>query len=77
MPWSIPGYLVPARPAGKCRLGRGEALLSGAGNAIEIYSELRSRWEYGHVAAFIAWFLGFTLLIFGALQEVESSSTGT
>jgi hypothetical protein len=54
-----------------------EALRAGGGNAIEIYPELRSRWEYGHVAAFIAWFLGFTLLIFGVLQEVESSSTGT
>jgi hypothetical protein len=26
------------------------------------YSALRSRWEYGHAAAFIAWFIGFCFL---------------
>jgi hypothetical protein len=27
------------------------------------YAALRSRWEYGHMAAFIAWFVGFSSLL--------------
>jgi len=53
-----------------------EALRTGGDNAMAVYSELRSRWEYGHAAAFIAWFLGFSLLIIGAMRGVESPSTG-
>ncbi|WP_174626719.1 DUF1772 domain-containing protein [Candidatus Methylobacter favarea] len=33
------------------------------------YLQLRDRWEYGHVAAFIAWFCGFCLLVLSVLIE--------
>lgn len=34
--------------------------------AAEAYVELRERWEYGHVAAFVAWLLGFVFLLASA-----------
>ncbi len=56
-----------------------EALRSGPTGAVESYAQLRSRWEYGHVAAFAAWLGGFTLLLHGLIREVAgtpySSST--
>lgn len=33
------------------------------------YLRLRPRWEYGHVAAFTAWFAGFSLLLNSVLAE--------
>jgi hypothetical protein len=37
--------------------------LRGSPESIPIaYARLRSRWEYGHAAAFLAWFLGFCCL---------------
>jgi predicted small integral membrane protein len=37
------------------------------------YQQLRPRWEYGHVAAFIAWFFGFSLLLFSVLKETPAA----
>jgi hypothetical protein len=34
-----------------------------------LYAELRSRWEYGHVAAFAAWFIGYCLLQLSVLRN--------
>lgn len=33
------------------------------------YVRLRSRWEYGHVAAFVVWLLGYCALQLGLLRE--------
>jgi hypothetical protein len=49
----------------------GDALRSSPAEAVHAYARLRSRWEYGHLAAFIAWFAGFILLVRGVLREVE------
>jgi hypothetical protein len=38
------------------------------------YLQLRERWEYGHVAAFIAWFCGFCLLVLSVLIETSWQS---
>ncbi|MDD5580106.1 MAG: hypothetical protein PHY16_12610 [Methylobacter sp.] len=35
------------------------------------YLQLRARWEYGHVIAFIAWFSGFCLLVLSVLIETS------
>ncbi len=35
----------------------------------EAYLRLRPRWEYGHVAAFAAWLIGFGLLVLSVLRE--------
>ena len=48
----------------------GEALGGGPDEAVQAYTQLRSRWEFGHVAAFTAWLLGFVLLLHGVLREV-------
>ncbi|MFZ7127687.1 MAG: hypothetical protein ACOWWM_16135 [Desulfobacterales bacterium] len=37
------------------------------------YQRLRSRWEYGHAAAFIAWLTGFSLLLSSVLKDTPSS----
>jgi hypothetical protein len=37
----------------------------------QAYVQLRDRWEYGHVAAFIAWFCGFCLLVLSVLIETS------
>lgn len=37
----------------------------------EAYMRLRNRWEYGHVAAFVAWLGGFWLLVLSVLVETE------
>lgn len=46
-----------------------EALRANPAEAVQAYAQLRSRWEYGHVTAFGAWLVGFTLLLNGLLQE--------
>ncbi len=38
----------------------------------EAYLRLRSRWEYGHVAAFAAWLTGFGLLVLSVLTETPA-----
>ena len=35
----------------------------------EAYARLRERWEYGHVAAFAAWFAGYALLVLALVRD--------
>ena len=35
-----------------------------------VWMRLRDRWEYGHVAAFSAWLVGFSLLLLALLREI-------
>jgi hypothetical protein len=53
-----------------------DALRSSPAEAVQAYAQLRSRWEYGHLSAFIAWFAGFILLVRGVLQEVAGAPSG-
>lgn len=41
----------------------------------EAYLQLRPRWEYGHVAAFVAWFTGFSLLMLSILIETPADQS--
>jgi hypothetical protein len=50
-----------------------DALRSSPADAVQAYAQLRSRWEYGHLLAFGAWFGGFILLVRGVLQEVAAA----
>jgi hypothetical protein len=50
-----------------------DALRSSPADAVRAYAELRSRWEYGHLSAFVAWLVGFILLVRGVLQEVSAA----
>jgi len=52
-----------------------EALREGTSEAVQAYGQLRNRWEGGHVAAFTAWLLGFTLLLYGVLADAPSPSS--
>jgi hypothetical protein len=36
------------------------------------YERLRPRWEYGHVAAFAAWFIGFSLLLLSVIRDTPA-----
>jgi hypothetical protein len=36
---------------------------------VAAYSSLRERWEYGHVAAFVAWLAGFAALSWSAVAD--------
>lgn len=45
-----------------------DALRAGSADAVQAYARLRLRWESGHVAAFVAWLLGFAYLLRGLLQ---------
>lgn len=47
-----------------------EALQSGHSEAVRSYGQLRSRWEFGHALAFVAWLSGYALLLLGLLREV-------
>ncbi len=42
---------------------------SAPGSVVDGYLRLRSRWEYGHVAAFTAWLVGFGLLLASVVSE--------
>jgi hypothetical protein len=42
---------------------------------VESYLKLRGRWEYGHLAAFIAWLSGFTLLVLSALAAIPADGS--
>ncbi|WP_175507848.1 DUF1772 domain-containing protein [Halomonas korlensis] len=53
-----------------------EALQAGSADAVQSYAQLQDRWEFGHVIAFVAWCLGFTLLLNGLLREAFASSSG-
>jgi hypothetical protein len=48
------------------------ALAAGRAEAIDAYGRLRERWEYGHVVAFLAWLVGFCLLLWGAVRETPA-----
>lgn len=50
----------------------GEAVRTAPGSASVAYRELRPRWEYGHVAAFAAWFAGFSVLLYSVVREVPA-----
>ena len=39
---------------------------------LESYMRLRARWEYGHVAAFIAWVGGLSLLVLSVLVDTPA-----
>jgi hypothetical protein len=54
-----------------------DALRANHAEAVQAYTQLRSRWEYGHVSAFIAWFAGFILLVRGVLQEVGGAPSAS
>lgn len=43
---------------------------------IEVYDNLRARWEYGHVAAFIAWLTGWFGLVASFTTRPLSSTSG-
>jgi hypothetical protein len=47
-----------------------DALRAGPSEAVDAYARLGSRWESGHVAAFISWLIGLTLLLYGVLREI-------
>ncbi|QTP54737.1 hypothetical protein HNO51_08615 [Billgrantia sulfidoxydans] len=51
-----------------------EALQASPADAVQAYARLRSRWEYGHVAAFVAWCLGFAFLLNGVLREAMAAT---
>lgn len=37
------------------------------------YQRLRPQWEYGHAAAFLAWLIGFSLLLLSVLNETATA----
>lgn len=41
-----------------------EAVTQNPDTAPAAYERLRPRWEFGHLAAFVVWFLGFVLLLY-------------
>jgi hypothetical protein len=41
---------------------------------VAAYAHLRSRWEFGHVAAFVAWLTGWLGLV-GAVMQTQAAST--
>ena len=49
-----------------------DALRAGPAAASSAYLELRPRWEYGHVAAFAAWFAGFSVLLYSVVREAPA-----
>lgn len=48
-----------------------QALHSAPASVPALWRELRDRWEYGHVASFAAWLLGFVLLVNSAVREMS------
>lgn len=44
-----------------------QAIHDGSQSLPALYAQLRPRWEYGHVAAFVAWLAGYGLLQWFAL----------
>jgi len=46
------------------------ALRSAPDSAPAAYARLRPRWEYGHVAAFVPWLSGFTLIVVAVVREI-------
>jgi hypothetical protein len=50
----------------------GRIIASGSESVPAAYLRLRHRWEYGHVAAFVAWFAGFCLLTLSVVRETPA-----
>jgi hypothetical protein len=50
------------------------ALQSAPESAAGVYLRLREQWEYGHVAAFSAWFIGFSLLLLSVIAETPTDT---
>lgn len=48
--------------------------VAGSGEFIAAYERLRSRWEFGHVAAFLAWFTGWLGLVGAVLPSANQGS---
>lgn len=48
-----------------------EAMRLRPDSVVESYARLRGRWEWGHVMAFVAWLLGFGLLLYSALRRSD------
>lgn len=46
-----------------------EAMRSHPESVVEVYARLRGRWEWGHVMAFVAWLLGFGVLLYAAFRR--------
>jgi hypothetical protein len=46
-----------------------QLIQSGSDSLPDAYARLRWRWEYGHVAAFAAWFAGYCLLQLSVLRS--------
>ena len=40
----------------------------------DVYARLRPRWEYGHVAAFSAWLVGFLFLLGSVVAETPRAA---
>jgi hypothetical protein len=51
----------------------GRVLAESPGAAPDAYQRLRPRWEYGHLAAFAAWLVGYVLLLHAALADRGTS----
>jgi hypothetical protein len=49
-----------------------QALQSAPESVPALWRALRDRWEYGHVASFAAWLLGFVLLTYSAVREMPA-----
>lgn len=52
-----------------------EALARDRAAAVEAYAALRSRWEYGHLAAFAAWFAGFSVILWSVFLHPPRPAT--
>jgi hypothetical protein len=46
------------------------AMAQAPGVIADVWARERGRWEWGHVAAFAAWLMGFALLLGGTLREI-------
>ena len=55
----------------------GQLIKAGSDALPDAYSRLRPRWEYGHVAAFAAWFAGYVLLQVSVLRSADRVSPAT
>ena len=55
----------------------GQLVKAGSDALPDAYARLRPRWEYGHVAAFAAWFAGYVLLQVSVLRSADRVSPAT
>lgn len=51
-----------------------EVMQTAPGSVPEAFARLRERWEYGHVAAFAAWLVGFSLLVLSVVVETPGGT---